>query len=256
MSSLALGPTFVVDGPLPVKPKFDLLAAAQEGSTADVKDDGTTPPMPRFGPFTVYLPAICTTFDSRPDDEFRDRLMTAFEAKEGYGVAKQLASGAGNPLNPFLGDSNRQLLNSGGATGYIEALSLLENAIAATAQGGMIHATPAVATSWAAYDLIEADGVGEAAIMRTELGTPIAISGGYIGTHVSGAAAPGDTTEWAYATGPVAIRRDVAGIVAGSLKESLDRHINEVVERAERPYLVVWDTALQAAVLVNRAVTN
>lgn len=287
-AALAIGPPFVVDGPLPVAPQYDLLAAAQivppaidphwmvgakvwaysddpielwapcqEGSTADVKEDGTENPQPQFGAFTVYLPAICSTFDSRPDDEFRARLMAAFLAKEGAGVARQLASGAANPLNPHLGDGNRDLLNGGDPTGYIEALALLENAIGATEEGGMIHADPATATAWAAYNLIKPDGTGVGAVMRTvATNTPVAISGGYIGVRVNGAAAPGPTSSWAFATGPVAIRRDVEGIVAGTLKESLDRYSNEVVERAERHYLVIWDTALQAAVLVNRATTN
>ena len=287
MSSLAIGPPFTIDGPSPVTPQYDLLAAAQilppstdphwmigddvrafstdlpelwspcqEGSTADIMDTGGPTLIPRFGPFVAYLPATCSTFDSRPDDEFRRRLMAAFEAKEGYAVAKQLASGDGNPLNPFLGDDQADILGGGVPVGYIEALSLLEQAIGATAAGGMIHADPATATAWASYALIRPDGVGSSAVLRTILGTPVAAAGGYTGVQPQGEAAPGATTGWAFASGPVAIRRDTAEIVAGSLKESLDRHVNEVTERAQRNYLVVWDTALQAAVLVNRAVTN
>lgn len=277
MSELAAGAAFVIDGPLPVRPRYGLLDAAylpppsgdphwmnggvlrayssdlpdvwapcNEGSTVDVKAEGGPTLQPQFGPYTVYLPVTCSAFSSRPDDEFRARAMVAFEAKEGWAVERELAQGIGQPLNPFLGDSNRELLASAGP---VEALARLENAIAETALQGLIHADPATVTAWAALYLVQRDG----SILRTTLGTPVAVGTGYVGAQVAGAPDPTETASYAFATGPVKVQRDVAEIVAATLRESLDRSTNEVTERVERNYVVSWDTALQAAILVDRA---
>lgn len=279
-SQVTLGPPFVIDGPLPVRPRYGLLDVAQiqtpsidphwmngttmrgyssdlpgvwapcnEGSTADVKDDGGPTVQPTFGPFTVYLPVTCNTFSSRPDDEFRARATAAFEAKEGWAVERELAQGIGQPLNPFLGDSNADVLASGAAVGAREALALLENALGATAEGGVIHADPATVIRWSGEYLVIKDGD----ILRTALGTPVAVGRGYIGATQQGEAAPGADQAWAWATGPVVVRRSQTEVIPGTLSEALDRLTNEVTERVERHYVVGWDTALQAAVLVDRS---
>lgn len=285
MSQATLGPPFVVDGPLPVAPKYGLLAAAKilppsadphwmigaevhsysptmpygwapclEGSTADTKYDGSddTIPMPEFGPFAVYVAVDCSTFTGRPDEELRQRIAAVFEAKEGFAVEQQLVAGTWQPENPYMAKSGQAEVLSSAAVKPTEALALLETAIALKAEGGMIHATPGIATAWQDRYLIEDVG----GVMRTQaMGTPVAIGGGYIGQRPAGKApstATG-TKEWAWATGPIEIRRTGMEILAPTLKESLDRAHNEIVERPERYYLVIWDTKLTAAVNVDRA---
>lgn len=280
MSSVTLGPPFVIDGPLPLRPKYGLLDAAQvmppsvdehwlngatirayssdlpdvwapcnEGSVADIKNDGGPTLQPTFGPFTVYLPVTCNTFSSRPDDEFRARATAAFEAKEGWAVERELAQGIGQPLNPFLGDINADVL-SGVALTPMEALALLEDAIADTAEGGMIHADPGTVIAWASTYLVFESGQN----MRTAVGTPVAVGRGYRNARVQGHAAPGAKQAWAFASGPVQVRRTNIEIMAPTLAESLDRTTNGVTEYVERHYLVDWDTSLQAAVLVDRSI--
>lgn len=283
MGQVTLGPSFVIDGPLPVRPKYGLLDAATimppsgdphwmiggtvhgysnalpygwapcgEGSVSDRKRDGSDSgvELPEFGPFSVYVAVDCSTFSIRPD-ELRERITRVFEAKEGFAVEEQLASGAWQPGNPFLAEANRATILSNAAVGPVEALALLEQAIAGTAEGGMIHATPATATAWQSKYLIEDVG----GVMRTALGTPVAVGGGYIGVRPQGKAAStvSGTKEWAWATTPVVIRRSGVEPNPPNALQAVDIQTNEIVDRPERYYLVVWDTKLTAAVNIDRA---
>lgn len=277
MTAVTLGPTFVVDGPLPRAPRFGLLdvaqiappgadphwmngvtvesytsdlpsvwAPCQEGSTADIKADGGGIDLPVFGPFTVYLPVTCNTVSSRPDERFRSRAMAAFTAKEGWGVEKEFAQGNSAPSNPHLADGNVTILNAA-AVSALEALSKLENAIAATAEGGVIHATPALVTVWAStYNVLRNGNTVETAI-----GTPVVVGTGYVGTKPVGGTAPAGTKEWAFATGPVQIRRSEAYIPGDEL-QNINTATNEKTSRVERDYVVDWDTSLQVAAYADR----
>lgn len=282
MSTATLGSAVALDGPPPVRPKFGLLDVATilppsadphwmnggtvrgystdlpygwagclgggQGSGA-VKDKGSGLDFPTFGPFTVVLPVTCSAFSSRPDDEFRTRALAAFEAKEGWAVERQLVEGAWQELNPFLANSNADVLASGAAVSAVEGLALLENAIGATAEGGVIHADQATATAWAQWSLL----IRDSNVLRTMLGTPVAVGGGYIGAQPEGEAAAGADQGWAFASGQIVIRRDADEVIPGTLGEALDRSTNEVTEYAERHYLMSWDVELQAAVLIDRS---
>ena len=85
-------------------------------------------------------------------------------------------------------------------------------------------------------------------------GTPIAEGTGYIGAvpqNAAGWPAIADGTDWAWVTGPVEIRRSQPIVYPGNFYQALDRGSNLVTYRVERTYVVSWDTALQAAVLID-----
>ena len=62
---------------------------------------------------------------------------------------------------------------------------------------------------------------------------------------------PDDGEDWAFATGPVNVY--LGPVVARSPKQVIDRADNVVEYFAERYVLVVWDTVLQDAILVDWA---
>jgi hypothetical protein len=81
-------------------------------------------------------------------------------------------------------------------------------------------------------------------------GTPVAFGGGYDGAVANGTAA-GAGNAWAFATGPVRVYVSDSRLVGDDLNGTLDTSNNDVTFRAERFVLASWDTALQAAVLVD-----
>lgn len=287
MTLVPAGPLFVIEGPLPQKRFSTLLDVAQypdaqfnpndehwmggtqvypyptdlpglqnpcaAGSYGE-KDEGEAPPLPQFGGFTVYLPMTCTTRGMGTWDRFKERASIALEAKESYAVELELANDAAGLSQPHLNSGDADVLG-GGAVSPAEGLALLETAGSLTAEGYIIHATPATVTSWdgAAFG-IHKDG----RILRTVLETPIAVGAGYIDTHPSNQPAltpvlDGGTQEWAYVTGPVQVMKSEIFPTPFDVKEAVDREFNVVTFRAERNFVVDWDTALLAAVLIDRS---
>lgn len=290
MASVLAGPTYAIDGPIPQAPAHSLLtipgallpenpdphplvgvemwpyppdlpdtvAPCAEGTFA-VKGDGDGWNLPIFGPFTAYLPISCSSISAaRPG--FAERAITAFKAREQFAVAYELAHGHAQPDNPFLADGNVHILNGGTAVTPDVGLALLEDAIGATGQAGLIHATNAVASAWngssGGYGVEDYGGT----LYTTANRTPVAVSGGYIGATPRFGTAAGAGQAWVYATGPVQIRREPDVFLnAPSLKESMDRENNLVTYRAERIYVVSFDAPasssdtapLQAAVKVD-----
>jgi hypothetical protein len=278
--SSTLGPPVYLDGPLPVAPPFGLLSTATivpsddrfgvggavwpyppglptswdgcSAGTFRTKADGDGWDLPIFSAFTVYLPITCSSITAHAPG-FADRARAAFAATESYAVAFELARGHALPLNPFLCDASLTILAAAAVTPDV-GLSYLEDAIGATGRGGMIHMTPAVAASMngsGGYGLDQRPASG--GLMRTTAnGTLVAIDGGYIGANPSLHAPAAAGQAWAFATGPVQIRRggDIE-VVADNIAESMDRSDNTVTFRAERDYLVTWDVELQAAVLID-----
>lgn len=281
MTATTLGPTFVVDGPLPVPPRYRLLDVAEivemddphwrSGVTVwsyqvdvpetwdgcgdhgtNVKPDGADVPLPVFAAFTVVQPITCTMRGIDPDDieGWQDRAVKAFLAAESFAVEKEISQGTSLPLNPFFSDANATILNGGAATADKAALGLLADAIGATGQDGMIHATPATVTSWGELYLHRDIVGGREGLFATD-GTPVVRGSGYLGAVPSGEAAPGDGEAWAFATGPMKILRGGIVGIPDTPAEALDRANNVYTFRAERDYVVLWDTALQAAILID-----
>lgn len=276
-----LGPPIVLDGPLPVAPPFSLLAAATivpsdlrfgvggaiwpyppglpttwdpcSSGTFRSKDDGDNWELPVFQAFTGYLAITCSTITAKSEG-FADRARIAYAARESFGVAYELARGHAAPLNPFLTDANLTILAGGAAVTPDVGLSYLEEEIGKTGQQGMIHLTPAIAASLngsGGYGLDIRPTSGNQ-LKTTANGTIVAVDGGYIGANPSLHAPAGTGQGWAFATGPVQVRRspDIS-LVADNIAQSMDRSDNVVTYRAERDYLVDWDVQLQVGVLID-----
>ena len=70
-----------------------------------------------------------------------------------------------------------------------------------------------------------------------------------IGADTSFLANPGAGESYIFASGPVEIH--LGPLVMEDIRTSLDRSDNVVTFRAERYVVAIWDTALQAAALVD-----
>ena len=198
---------------------------------------------PTFDAFVIYVPSICSYFSS---DGLQDMTVVALEARQSFAVESALVRSVPGMDNPYLADDNLTQLGTDGVT-PAEGLARLENAIGATGQKGIIHATPALVSVWMA-DKLEGDEEGN---LVTGNGTPVVSGGGYIGVHPFAKTASSDGKDWAFATGPVEVRLGPPAV--SDVRSSLDRSDNTIEFRAERSAAVWWDTDLQAGVLVDWA---
>lgn len=299
---VAAGPFFRLDGPLPIPRRYTLLNEAEDVSadehalagvwlqsypmdlpsvsdpcasgTFAAKDDGGPATIPKFAPFTAYLPGTCAALSIGPDPEtwFLPRLRAAFKVVESQAVERVLATGAGLQVAdgaggqtdvPHLTDSNLDELNGGAAVSPLEGLARLEDAIGLTGRGGVIHATPSIVTLWNSGNRLAPDGAGN--LRATATGTLVIVGTGYIGAHPVGSS-PSATEQWAFAT---FMPRYVAGpdinvapiMIPGEYRQALDTSTNVVTYRAERDYVVTFDSdttdgdnpPLQAGVLIDRS---
>jgi hypothetical protein len=213
-----------------------------EGTFRD-KVEGTARPQATFDPFVAYIPVTCSTFGW---EDIAAQAEAVLDATISFAVEQALAD-SNTQGNPFLGDGNLTILG-GGAVPPAEALAYLENAIGATARKGMIHADPAVVSRFTTVPLDARRSLVEQQLYTVN-GTPVVSGDGYIGVVPGGQAALSAAQSWAFATGPVEVR--LAEVRTSPIREALDREINLVTFRAERYFLVTWDTALQAGVLVD-----
>ena len=276
MSVMAVGPAVGIDGPLPVAPPHSLLET--EGVVVDrdatrvlngvnlwgyptdcpstwepcsdgtfrTKDEGGEWPTPRFDSFVVYQAVTCSTISVGGDPEgFARRVERTLDATLSAGVEEALAAGVVGSSNPFFGDASVDVLNSGTAVSPRVGISFLEEAIGTTCRAGMIHATPAVIAA------LPAPIGARNAVLTTGNDTPIVSGMGYQDVDTPFLAEPDATEDWIFATGPVQVH--LGPLVIGDIRDSLDRSDNVVTFRAERYVVAVWDTALQAAVLVDWA---
>lgn len=279
MSVTAVGPAFDLDGPLPLAPPHSLLNTegvvvdrdatrvlnrtvlfsypsgcpsiwepCQDGTFA-VKTATAEWALPTFNAFAVYQGAFCSTisFGGDPDELFR-RVDALLDATISAGVERRLAAGGGAGVeDPYFGDADVDVLNSGTAVAPGVALSFLEEAIGGTCHMGMIHMTPAVVAGLQPFPL---EGGAERRLISVN-GTPVVSGMGYQDVDTAFLASPDATEDWAFATGPVRVY--LGPVRATTAKQSIDRADNVLEFFAERYVLAVWDTALQAAVLVDWA---
>ena len=272
--SLACGAHIIVDGPLPVERVHTLLTVpgvvvAKEAhwesgvsffgypsdvptfwqdalaGTFRVKADGTDPPLGEFDSFVLYLPVSCTASGMSPD-EFADRAGRVLQVTQSYGVERALAAGVSGLSNPYLSDVNMATPAGSTAVSARVGISYLEEAIGATARGGIIHVTPAVLDAVQPVRVTDDPTVP----LYTGAGTPIAVGTGYQGITPAGESAPATEEDWIYASGPIEVRIDDV-VSLPDIAEALDRVMNDVTYRAEKVAVVSWDTALQAGVLVD-----
>lgn len=290
------GPLWPVNGPPPVPPLYGLLQAAAQpaagvrfvpdtdgqgidrwmngievhpyppgladvwdscssGSAGGTKSEGAVIPLPQFGAYAVFQGIVCTMYQVPDQAAFKARAIVALEAVEGAAVAKQLMTGGHDSLllSPHLSDGNGTFPLGSAATGVSYAIAKLEDEIAKSGKLGLIHCSPGVATI--ARERFAIDN--KTGVIRTINGNVVIPDAGYVGGATPfGQDAPGANQEWMFATGPIDIRRTEVFTTPDNVAEALDRSINKVVYRAERYYVVDWDTEVQAAVLVDRCQTT
>jgi hypothetical protein len=188
---------------------------------------------------------------------FVNRAVIALGGAEEAQVENVLCNGGAVPANPHLTDANLVQLNGGVATNPVEGLALLEKTIGGTKKAGVIHASPATITYWSRFKLITEPT--KAGLLYTMSGTSVVDGFGYIGAvpDAAGTMPAGTlsaTEDWAFATGPLKIWREPGiTVYPGTYLEALDRTSNTLTYFAERTYVITWDTALQAGVLIDRS---
>ena len=198
-----------------------------------------------FDPFAIYITVECSTLAAL--DGLQERAITSLEASTSYGLEYALAAGCagvGGNTNPYLGDSNVVILG-GGAMPPREGMALLEDQIGRVfGAAGMIHASPGTVDLLSS--ILETDDSGT---IYTQAGTPVVPGQGYIDASADGHAPADATQQYIFASGQVEVR--LTDIITHDLVQSLDRATNTVEFVVERYALVNWDTAIQAAVLVD-----
>jgi hypothetical protein len=253
------------------------------GSEAQ-KTPGGAISLARFAAFQAYLTEQCVAAVVGPDPNawFTARAAAAFRVREQAAAERVLAYGDHLPVfvdapgTPHLTDANLVELDGGTAQNYLEGLALLEEAIGGTDSAGVIHTTPSIATLWSARLLIAPDNTGT--VLRTTLGTPVVVGDGYIGAHPDHTVPPAATQQWSFATGPLRYLTDPAITLPPRILPlgpapngenpyamALNRSDNTVTYRAERDYVVVFDSdttsgsptaPLQVGVLIDRTLTT
>ena len=271
----AVGPALDLDGPLPVAPEYRLLAApgVQRAGRRELNGVNVwgypegTPELwepclsgtfreklsesewqqPRFDGVTAYFPITCSTITASPET-FARRAEAVLDASFSFAVEEALAKGVSGSTNPFFGDAGLTQLG-GGAVAAQAGLNYLENAIGQSGRQGMIHATPGVVSAWNTVNLLtKIDG---ADFLRSTNGTLVVSGAGYYNTDPSGKTGSDPTVgqEWAFATGPVEVYVKDGDEL--KVSEYVDRELNEIIYRAERSFVAVWDTSLQSGVLID-----
>lgn len=201
-----------------------------------------------FTSFIIYVPIECSSLGMGSFEELTERAAAVLRASQAFAIERALAQGVVGLDNPFLGDANLDVLAGGTAVSAGVGLSYLDEYIGASGRQGLIHITPAVADATAAIPTGDEGALGP---VYTAAGTPVAIGAGYQDTEPEGEAAPGDTEDWIFATGPVEVRVQEVVDVPESIASALDRAMNDVAIIAEKVAIVSWDTALQGGVLVD-----
>jgi hypothetical protein len=245
--------------PYPVT-QAEVWDACRSGSEGGTKSEGDAVPLPDFGAMTVYLTDQCTAYQVPDDAAFKARAALALAAVEGAAVEREFLTGDTLLLNPHLSDGNGDFPNGDTATSPQNGLALLEAEIARSGKQGLVHVSPQVQTFLRDHLAIDLKN----GIWRTANGIVVIPGFGYVdGATPTGHAAPGATEHWIYATGPIDIRRSEIFVLPETRAEALDRGVgatndrpNLITYRAERYYLVDWDTDVQAAVLVDRCQTD
>jgi len=232
-------------------------------SPRPTKDFGGTLPLPQFGAFTAFLAETCTSYRIWDQDAYKARAVTAFAAVESAIVAKEFMTGAVMTANPHLSDGTGTFPNGDTVTSFPDGVRLLEKAIAATGKLGLIHCSPQLLSAAAAKYGWNYWRDSANQCVRMISGTVIVPDSGYgAGSTPTGHVAPTGSQEWIYATGPVDVRRSEIFVNPENVSQALDRgsggattgRSNSITYRAERYYLIDWDTELHAAVLVDSCV--
>ncbi len=174
-----MGPAFVINGPVPVPPKYRLLDAAYRveeatnhwlnggavwpypetgaytfdpcaAGTDRIKAEAGVIPLPEFNAFTVYVTETCTNRSVGDWDYWESRALASLAAAESYAVEREFSQGIALSATgtPYLADANVTILAGGAALAPGVGLSYLEDALGQSQRRGMLHATPGTVTAW------------------------------------------------------------------------------------------------------------
>jgi hypothetical protein len=219
--------------------------------TFRIKSDESTQLSPRFDSFVVYKSITCSVFgmDNASLTDLGRRASVVLDATLSAGVERALAEGVTGSSNPFFGDTNVNILNSGTAVSPRIGVSWLEEAIGESCRRGLIHLTPATVAGLPAP-------VFEETTLATANGTPIVSGMGYQDIDTAALGTPGAHQDWAFATTGVEVF--VGPVMLPTPKQAVQRDINLVTFIAEVYVLAVWDgvdadNLAAAAVLVDWA---
>lgn len=242
----------------------------QCGSGTDTtKDFGLDLDQPMFNAITVYLAETCASYKVPSQAEFKARAVTALNAVQSSGVARNLLTGeACDAGAPFLADGSGSFPNGNAATSPINGLSILEQEIGLTGKLGLIHCSPGMVNFLAGRFQID----NKTGVLRTFTGNVVIPDAGYARDPSNagygspeGRTPSSGTEEWMYATGPIDIRLSEMFVIPDDVEQALDRGTpngattgrpNRITYRAERHALASWDTELQSAVLVDKCFTT
>jgi hypothetical protein len=243
------------------------------------KSYATSTPNPTFQGFSVVLAEQCNARGLTPA-EYAARVARLFPAVEAFGVEQAFYTGltitGGAVVNPGLateipvpGGADSTIYPTGNtAQTAVEGLAQLEAAIATSGRQGVIHAAPTLVNRWATLGNVLTRVNTNPPTLQTLNGSIVVPGYGYqqlatifnASTPVppAGHTAPTGTQEWAYATGPIEVRRtsDVQLIPDANDEDvwmALDRVNNLLAYEATRGYVYDWDACFKAAVKIDRA---
>lgn len=215
---------------------------------------------PTFAAMTAYLPITCKTWQVPDQEQFKSRAVRVLGAVESYIIAREFMTGTRFPDNPNLGDGTGSFPNGDAATTPGYGLALLEEEIAKSGRQGLIHCSPLLCTMLSQWGFTLDNKTG---VIRTRKGTVVIPDSGYWGgTQPDGHTTPSGA-QWMFATGPIDIRRTEVFTTPDQVAQAVDRSVgatnhrpNTVTYRAERYYLIVWDTIVHASVAVDPCLTS
>lgn len=179
---------------------------------------------PSFG---IVAGLTCTAAGIGSEAEFKARARDVFAAYEPAKVETALET---HPLAGSL-TANYQLSGLTNIAGTFSVAAGIARLEASRRTLGVLHMTPRLATLAYSARVLERAPNGR---LFTANGTPVVTGAGY-------AAASDATTERAYITGPVEIRRSALFITPPDLASALDRDHNDVKFYAQRIYAIAYD---------------
>lgn len=211
---------------------------------------------PAFGadPFTVYSWVGCSLVGT-PRAEYERRTTEALARGEGRGVEDVFWTGNANgeSVLPHLAENTTTVedgvvlqtaaspVTTGSAVDVVTAVGLLEGELAQCYGGeGVLHVPATAVAHLADRGQLIQDGD----MLRTWYGNRVAV---YASNNRQGPTGvnPAAGQYWFYATGPVTVLR--SNVFLTPFAESIDRSKNNVVQIAERTYIIKWDCCHLAA---------
>lgn len=190
-------------------------------------------------PFAVYGSYECGAI-GRPLSEAFERAGSHLELGKGRAIERAIQLGEAGNEPSLVGNAN-DITPAGGAVSLSAAIAQLEQYLRENYGGtGVIHLSPHLATLAYAQGWVWVDGD----VMRTILGTPIAVGGGYdesVGPTESPAESPGADDAWIYATGAIYGWQSEVGFLPDTPAGAMDRSFNNITVLAEQTFVIAWE---------------